>query len=115
MKTILIIFLFLISFDFYSQKRIDLETIQVFQFTSIGYPFDKKHNADTTYAIGEMRIKINSNPKSLADLSAKNMFKLKKKLAKIGAEIVYLDLTNLYDMNDQKKKEFYILYLTRQK
>ncbi|MES2134598.1 MAG: hypothetical protein V4506_19785 [Bacteroidota bacterium] len=115
MKTILIILLSLISIDFYSQKRIDWESVQIFQFTSTEYPFGKKHNTDTTYAVGEMRIKIKSNPKSLADLSDKNMIELKKSLAKIGAKIVYLDLTNLHDMNNQEKKEFYILYLTTQK
>jgi hypothetical protein len=115
MKSIVIILLFFLVTKIYGQKSIDWQKVQLFQFTSTKYPFDRPEYSDSNFAIGERRIKFKYGQKSLTDISAKNIIKLKKKLAKIGAEIVYIDLTNLHDMNDQKKNEYYILYLTRQK
>ncbi len=116
MKTILIILLTLITLDFYSQEKVDWRNVEVFQMTSAEYPFDKKYNNDTLYAVGEKFIKINLHPKNLTDLSVGQLNKLKKSFAKQGVIVVYVDLNGFFDKERLEiEKEYYIIYIVRQK
>jgi hypothetical protein len=113
MKTTIIILLTLISVDIFAQKRVDWKTIEIHQMTTIAYPFDKKYNGDTLYATGEKFIKIKSYPKTLADLSAKQLDKLRKSFAKFNAVSVYIDFTGLFEMPNAHSKEYFILYIVK--
>lgn len=71
------------------------------------YPMLKKKQPDSLLLKGEWTVKLNSNPKSVDDLSEKDIRAIKKIMAKYDGCVAYLDF-NGYWRN--KKGELYFYF-----
>lgn len=71
-----------------------------------------KEVQNTLDTLGECIVKLKNNPKTIENISSKDIKMLKKLAIAEGANAISLDLRRLWTNNDMHEKdEYYILYL----
>ena len=76
------------------------------------FAMDSKEVQNTIDTLGERIVKLKHNPKTIENVSRKDIKMLKKLAIEDGANAMSVDLKRLWTNNDMHEKDdYYILYL----
>jgi hypothetical protein len=76
------------------------------------FAMDSKEVQNTIDTLGERIVKLKHNPKTIENVSRKDIKMLKKLAIEDGANAMSVDLNRLWTNNDMHEKDdYYILYL----